>query len=282
MYETFFGFREQPFSLTPDPRFLWLSDTHREGLAALTYGITRRKGFLLLTGEVGTGKTTLLRAALGQIPPDTDTALVLNTIGLSPLDLLKLIAAEFGLEGKLETTADYLISLNRMLLSRLRAGRNTVLIIDEAQNLEAGALEEVRLLSNLETDTEKLMQIVLTGQPELMRKLSQPGLRQLRQRIAVEHHMLPLTPDQVKPYLAHRIEVAGGRYDEVFAPGVESVFYWFSQGCPRLISLLADRVLLSAYAKQLRPIPAEFVEEKAKSMGATRAAGISDDIGLEG
>jgi general secretion pathway protein A len=281
MYETYFGFREQPFSLTPDPRFLWLSDTHREGLAALIYGITRRKGFLLLTGEVGTGKTTLLRAALGQIPPDTDTALILNTIGLSPVDLLKLIAAEFGLEGKLETTADYLIALNRMLLSRLRAGRNTVLIIDEAQNLEAGALEEVRLLSNLETDTEKLMQIVLTGQPELVRKLSRPGLRQLRQRIAVEHHMEPLMPDQMVPYLSHRIEVAGGSYREVFAPGVEQTFYWFSQGCPRLISLLADRVLLSAYAKQLRPIPPEFVEQKAKGMGATRAAGLVNDLGIE-
>jgi general secretion pathway protein A len=262
LYETYFGFREQPFSLTPDPRFLWLSDTHREGLAALTYGITRRKGFLLLTGEVGTGKTTLLRAALGQIPPDTDTALVLNTIGLSPVDLLKLIAAEFGLEGDLETTADYLIALNRMLLARLRAGRNTVLIIDEAQNLEAGALEEVRLLSNLETDTEKLMQ--------------------LRQRIAVEHHMQSLTPDEIHPYLSHRIQVAGGNYDEVFAPGVEPTFFWFSQGCPRLISLLADRVLLSAYAKQLRPIPPEFVEEKAKGMGATRAAGLANDLGLDG
>ncbi len=280
MYETYFGFREQPFSLTPDPRFLWLSDTHREGLAALTYGITRRKGFLLLTGEVGTGKTTLLRAALGQLPPDTDTALVLNTIGVSPLDLLKLIAAEFGLEGTLETTADYLIALNRMLLSRLRARRNTVLIIDEAQNLEPGALEEVRLLSNLETDTEKLMQIVLTGQPELLRKLSQPGLRQLRQRIAVEHDMQPLTPDQIRPYLEHRIQVAGGQYDQVFAPGVEPTFYWFSQGCPRLISLLADRVLLAAYAKQLRPVPPEFVETKAKSMGATQAAGLESDLGL--
>jgi len=282
MYESYFGFREQPFSLTPDPRFLWLSDTHREGLAALTYGITRRKGFLLLTGEVGTGKTTLLRAALGQIPPDTDTALILNTIGLGPLDLLKLIAAEFGLEGTLETTADYLISLNRMLLSRLRAGRNTVLIIDEAQNLEAGALEEVRLLSNLETDTEKLMQIVLTGQPELLRKLAQPGLRQLRQRIAVEHHMEPLTRQDILPYLSHRIQVAGGSFEEVFAPGVEPTFYWFSQGCPRLISLLADRVLLSAYAKQLRPIPPEFVEEKAKAMGVTRAAGLASDLGLDG
>jgi general secretion pathway protein A len=280
MYESFFGLRELPFSLTPDPRFLWLSDTHEEGLATLVYGITRHKGFLLLTGEVGTGKTTLLRAALRELPRDTDTALIINTIGLTPLDLLKLIAAEFAIEGRFESTADYLIAINRMLLERLRLGRNTVLIIDEAQNLDSATLEEVRLLSNLETDTAKLMQIVLTGQPELIRKLSSPNLRQLRQRIAVEHHMEPLTAEQVRPYLAHRIEVAGGRFDEIFMPGVEPVFYWFSQGCPRLISLLADRVLLSAYSKQIRPISADFVELKAKSMGTTRAATLSSELNL--
>jgi len=268
MYESFFGLRELPFSLTPDPRFLWLSDTHEEGLATLVYGITRNKGFLLLTGEVGTGKTTLLRAALRELPQDTDTALIINTIGLTPLDLLKLIAAEFGIEGRFESTADYLIAINRMLLERLRTGRNTVLIIDEAQNLDSATLEEVRLLSNLETDTAKLMQIVLTQ------------LRQLRQRIAIEHHMEPLTPEQVHPYLAHRVEVAGGRYDEIFEPGVENVFYWFSQGCPRLISLLADRVLLSAYSKQIAPISADFVSLKSKSMETTRAAGLTGDLHL--
>jgi general secretion pathway protein A len=283
MYETFFGLHEPPFSLTPDPRFLWLSETHQEGLAALVYGITRRKGFLLLTGEVGTGKTTLLRAALGQIPPNTDTALILNTMGLTPLDLLKLIAAEFGLpEEGLQSKADYLIAINRMLLDRLRLRKNTVLIIDEGQNLDNAALEEIRLLSNLETNTEKLMQIVLTGQPELLRKLGHPSLRQLRQRVAIEHHMEPLGPDEVAPYLAHRLEVAGGSYEEVFKAGAEPTFYWFSAGCPRLISLLADRVLLSAYAKQMRPIPPEFVEKKAKSMSASRAAGLSDDLGMEG
>ncbi len=278
MYESFFGLRELPFSLTPDPRFLWLSDTHEEGLATLVYGITRGKGFLLLTGEVGTGKTTLLRAALRELPRDTDTALIINTIGLTPLDLLKLIAAEFGIEGRFESTADYLIAINRMLLERMRTGRNTVLIIDEAQNLDAATLEEVRLLSNLETDTAKLMQIVLTGQPELIRKLATPQLRQLRQRIAIEHHMDPLTPEQIKPYLSHRIDVAGGRFEEIFAPGVESVFFWFSQGCPRLISLLADRVLLSAYSKQIVPISPDFVEAKAKTMDATRAAGLATDL----
>jgi len=283
MYESFFGLRELPFSLTPDPRFLWLSETHQEGLAALVYGITRRKGFLLLTGEVGTGKTTLLRAALQQIPSDTDTALILNTVDLSPLDLLKLIAAEFGIDGgfdRRETKADYLIALNRMLLERLRARRNTVLIIDEAQNLDLPALEEIRLLSNLETDTEKLMQIVLTGQPELLRKLEQPSLRQLRQRIAIEHCMQPLTADEVGHYLAHRISVAGGTPHTIFTPGVEPTFYWFSGGCPRLISLLADRVLLAAFAKQLKPIPPDFVEEKAKSMRTSRAAGFGPDSGV--
>jgi general secretion pathway protein A len=281
MYERFFGLREPAFSLTPDPRFLWLGETHQEGLATLVYGITRHKGFLLLTGEVGTGKTTLLRAALGQIPPETDTALILNTIGLTPLDLLKLIAAEFGIQRDLVTAADYQIALNRLLLERLRMGRNTVLIIDEAQNLDDVVLEEVRLLSNLETDTEKLMQIVLTGQPELLHKLSSPRLRQLRQRIAVEHHMQPLGPDDIRPYLAHRIEVAGGSYEEIFKPGIEPTFYWFSGGCPRLISLLADRVLLAAYSKGLRPVDPEFVEAKAKSMGATRQTGLLSDIRME-
>jgi len=281
MYERFFGLREPAFSLTPDPRFLWLGETHQEGLATLVYGITRHKGFLLLTGEVGTGKTTLLRAALGQIPPETDTALILNTIGLTPIDLLKLIAAEFGIQRDLVSAADFQIALNRLLLERLRMGRNTVLIIDEAQNLDYETLEEVRLLSNLETDTEKLMQIVLTGQPELLHKLSSPALRQLRQRIAVEHHMQPLGPADVRPYLAHRIEVAGGTFDEIFKPGIEQTFYWFSGGCPRLLSLLADRVLLAAYSKGLRPVDPEFVEAKAKSMGATRQTGLLSDMRRE-
>jgi general secretion pathway protein A len=278
MYESFFGLHEQPFSLTPDPRFLWLSATHQEGLATLVYGITRRKGFLLLTGEVGTGKTTLLRAALNQVPPDTETALILNTTDLSPLDLLKLIAAEFGIHAAGESKSEYLIALNRMLLDRLRARKNTVLIIDEAQNLDAAALEEVRLLSNLETDTEKLMQIILTGQPELMSLLEQPSLRQLRQRIAVEHHMEPLTADQVGPYLAHRLAVAGGRFSEIFAPGVEPVFYAFSAGCPRLISLLADRALLAGYAQEMRPVTPELVEAKAKASSVSRGTGLLGNL----
>lgn len=276
MYESFFGLREPAFALTPDPRFLWLSDTHEEGLAALCYGITRRKGFILLTGEVGAGKTTLLRAALDQIPAETESALVMNTAGLRPLDLLKLIAVELRLDGSLDSKVDYIIALNELLLRRLEAGLNSVLIIDEAQNLGPELLEEVRLLSNLETDTDKLIQIVLTGQPELRRELASPELRQLRQRIAVEHHVEFLRPDEVASYLAYRIEVAGGRYEEIFTAGSEASFYAFSAGCPRLVSLLADRVLLSAYGKGLRPVPPSLVDGKAKEMDAARSEGLGE------
>ena len=214
--------------MAPDPRFLWPSETHEEGLAALVYGITRRKGFLLITGEVGTGKTTLLRAALDRIPQETEVALILNTAGLQPVDLLKLIATEFRLSGPFEGKVDYVIALNRFLMQQLETGTNTVLIIDEAQNLDEQLLEEVRLLSNLETDSEKLLQIVLTGQPELRQKLASPNLRQLRQRVAIEHHIQPLDRDEVSDYLAHRIEVAGGRYEDVFVPEAVDPFYEFS------------------------------------------------------
>jgi len=266
MYESFFGLREPPFALSPDPRFLWPSQTHQEGFATLYYGITRRKGFLLLTGGVGAGKTTLLRAALEQIPSEVDAALVMNTADLSGLDLLKLIAADFQIEGSFESKADYLIGLNRFLLDRLRQGYNTVLIIDEAQNLSGEILEQIRLLSNLETNTEKLLQIVLTGQSELREILSQPALMPLRQRIALEHHVEPLREDEIGDYLHHRIDVAGGRYDEVFAPGVEEIFYAFSSGCPRLLNLLADRSLLAAFSRQERPVTRATLEQKAKEI----------------
>ena len=266
MYESFFDLREPAFSLNPDPRFLWPSETHEEGFSALYYGVVRRKGFLLLTGGIGTGKTTLLRAVLAKVPAETDTALVMNTADASGLDLMKLIAAEFGLRGPFDSKVDYIIALNSHLLERLQAGINSVLVIDEAQNLDLATLEEVRLLSNLETDSEKLLQIVLTGQPELREKLAEPKLRQLRQRIAIEHHLEPLRPSELTPYLSHRIGVAGGHYDEIFGPGCDSAFYAYSQGCPRMISLLADRVLLAAYSKQVRPIPVAMVEKKAKEM----------------
>ena len=266
MYESFYGLAEPAFALTPDPRFLWPSETHEEGFATLYYGITRRKGFLLLTGEVGAGKTTLLRAALDQIPTNIETALVMNTAELSGLDLFKLVAAEFGLEGPFETKADYLIALNRFLLRRLEQGLNTVLVIDEAQNLADSLLEQVRLLSNLETNSEKLLQIVLTGQPELRDILAKPVMAPLRQRIALEHHVAPLAEGEVELYLDHRLRVAGSRYAEVFPPGAGRLFYDTCGGCPRLINVLADRVLLAGYSSQERPVSGRLIESKAKEL----------------
>ena len=282
MYESFFGLRCSPFSLSPDPSFLWPSETHQEGLSALIYGISRRKGFILLTGEVGSGKTTLLRSVLEHLGDELpETAMVMNTAGLTSLDLLKLIAVEFRLISPHQvvqenrSVADYLVVLDSFLLDRMRSRENTVLIIDEAQNLELEALEQVRLLSNYETHTEKLLQIVLTGQPELREKLADPRLRQLRQRIAIEHHIEPLRRAETLEYLTHRIERAGGRYGDVFSEDADKTFADFAEGCPRLLNLLADRVLLAAYSKGLRPIPPSFVELKAKDMGHVRPAPVS-------
>lgn len=266
MYESFFGLKEPAFSLTPDPRFLWLSETHEEGLAALQYGIQTRKGFLLLTGEVGAGKTTLLRAIIEMLPEGVETAMVFNTAGLAGLDLLRLMGADLGLPEPIETKSDFLLALNDLLLRRLHTGKNTVLIIDEAQNLSEQALEEIRLLSNLETDSEKLLQIVLTGQPELRAKLAHPNMRAIRQRIALEHHVEPLGPGEILPYLEHRLAVAGSSYSAVFEPGCDEIFYDASQGHPRIINLLADRTLLGSYAKQIRPAPRELLRKKAKQL----------------
>lgn len=266
MYQDFFRLQELPFSLTPDPRFLWLSDTHEEGLASLFYGVTARKGFILLTGEVGAGKTTLLRAVLHRLPEETNIALVHNTADLGPMDLFKLVLRDFGISCSGKTKGDYLIALNDFLLYELEQRVNVVLIVDEAQNLNRRTLEEVRLLSNLETDSEKLLQIVLTGQPELLDKLADPSMRQLRQRIAVEHHVASLARDDVGQYLRFRIEVAGGRYEDIFEEGLEPVFYDASSGSPRLINLLADRSMLAAFSKQSEIVSRALVEKKAEEL----------------
>ena len=270
MYEAFFGLREAPFSLNPDPRFLWLSDTHQEALAALSYGIATRAGFILITGGVGSGKTTLLRAALARVPSGFETGLIANTAGLSDLDLLKLVATEFRAEGRLRGKADCLVGLKAALLERQRTGVKPVLVIDEAQNLSVNALEQVRLLSNFETDREKLVQIILAGQPELRRKLALPRLEPLSQRIVIDHHLEPLRPFEVRLYLEHRLRVAGGRFEQVFDPGCETTFFGFSVGCPRLVSALADRALLAAYAQGVRPVPRALVEAKAKELDSAR------------
>jgi len=271
MYESFFGLEEAPFTLNPDPRFLWLSETHEEGLAALSYGIATQMGFVLMTGGVGTGKTTLLRAALARVPEHIDAGLVATTVGLDDLDLLKLIVAEFEPHERPQSRADCLIVLKSFLLEQANAGRTVILIVDEAQSLDPACLEQVRVLSNLETESQKLIQIVVAGQPELRRILKRPELRSLSQRIVIAHHLEPLRPYEVRPYLEHRIQVAGGRYENVFEPDVEPMFFAYSAGAPRLVSALADSVMLSAFSQGLRRVPRVLVEAKAKELETRRS-----------
>ncbi len=247
MYNEFYGFLESPFNLTPDPRFLFLSDRHREALNHVLFGIQERKGFIQLTGEVGAGKTTVCRAILEQLGPNFRTALILNPILTAP-QLLRTILAELGL--KIPSRADRaqaLEILNHFLLEQLAEGNDVVLVIDEAQDLDVDLLEQIRLLSNLETDQRKLLQIVLIGQPELREKLDQRSLRQLRQRITVRYHLAPLTVAETEHYIHHRLRVAGGNGRPNFTPWAIRRIHRYSGGVPRLINAVCDKALLCGY-----------------------------------
>ena len=253
MYTQFFGLRDKPFSLSPDPRFLYLSDSHREALAHLLYGIEQGEGFIAITGEVGTGKTTLCRTLLERIEPGTEVAFIFNP-QLTGVELLQSIAAEFGLETEDRSRRELTEQLNRFLLAKKREGRRVLLIIDEAQVLERDALEQVRLLSNLETSTAKLIQIVLIGQPELDTLLEAPDLRQLRQRITVRWRLGPLTPAETREYVRHRLRIAAGEPRDLFTDGALREVHRHSRGIPRLINLLCDRSLLAGYAAGVRQV----------------------------
>jgi general secretion pathway protein A len=246
MYTRHYGLREKPFALTPDPRFLFLSASHREALAHLLYGIEQGEGFIAVTGEVGTGKTTLCRTLLERIGSDAEVAYLFNP-RVTGLELLEAIHRELGLPGE-GTRAQLLDSLNRFLLDARRAGRRVLLLVDEAQNLPVDTLEELRLLSNLETTTEKLLQMMLFGQPELDALLDSPELRQLRQRIGVRWRLDPLSEPEALDYVRHRLRVAAGGDTEVFSPGALRELRRRSRGVPRLVNLLADRALLAGYA----------------------------------
>ncbi len=262
MYLDFYGFREKPFNLTPDPRFVFLSKNHKEAFAHLLYGINHRVGFIALTGEVGSGKTTVLRALLSQLGPDHyRTALILNP-SLSPTGLLQHINREFGISDE----RDPLESLNQFLLQQNAEGRIVVLVIDEAQDLETSVLEQIRLISNLETDKEKLIQIVLSGQSEFLQILEKNEMRQLSQRITVRYHLKPMDFTDTVHYIHHRLEVAGGRGEVVFSKGALRRIYQYSRGLPRLINVACDRALLTGYTKDTAKINAKITGIGIKEM----------------
>jgi general secretion pathway protein A len=266
MYEEFYGLKEKPFNLTPDPRFFFLSENHREAFEHLLYGIREKEGFILLTGEVGTGKTTLCRALLNKFGSNaTDSALIFNPM-LSEQELLQCILSDFGVQSSATTKKELLDELNQFLLRQQTLNRNSVLIIDEAQNLALPVLEEIRILSNLETEKEKLLQIILIGQIELKEKLSLPRLRQLNQRISIRYHLRPLGSDEIPRYVQHRLMVAGSAGDVKFTSGAVQEISRYSQGIPRLINLASDRALLAGYAEQSREIHRRIVVKGLKSL----------------
>jgi general secretion pathway protein A len=258
MYLDFHGFREKPFNLTPDPRFVFLSKNHKEAFAHLLYGINNRAGFIALTGEVGSGKTTVLRALLSQLDADHHrTALIFNP-SLSPTELLQNINREFGITSNTSNNSSLLESLNQFLLQQNAEGRTVVLVIDEAQGLETSVLEQIRLVSNLETDKEKLIQIVLSGQSELLQILERNEMRQLSQRITVRYHLQPMDFIDTVHYIHHRLEVAGGKGKVVFSEGGLKRIYRYSHGLPRLINVACDRALLAGYSRDTTRITSKI------------------------
>lgn len=246
MYEAFYGLTEKPFSLTPDPKYLYLSRAHREALDHLLYGIQEREGFIVITGDVGTGKTTLCRAILSRLDQRTKTALVLNPL-LSEEELLRGALHDFGLPGAGGTKKELIDELNGFLLKALTDGENAVLIIDESQNLSSNLLEQIRLLSNLETEREKLIQIILVGQLGLLDLLASPELKQLNQRVSVRYQLRPLSFQETCQYIYHRLMVAGGSGGVTISSPALQAIYRFSRGVPRLINLASDRALLQGF-----------------------------------
>lgn len=270
MYTRYFGLTEKPFAIAPNPRYLYMSELHREALAHLLYGISSDGCIILLTGDVGTGKTTVCRCLLEQLPQTTDVALILNP-KLTITDLLKTICEELKIgidEGK-PTVKTYVDSINRHLLQAHGRGRNTALIIDEAQNIDIEVMEQLRLLTNLETNTHKLLQIVLIGQPELQKILGIPQLSQINQRITTRYHLKPLQTRDIQAYIQHRLTIAGGiNSTRLFTKSAISYIARISGGIPRVINVLCDRALLGAYAENRTNISRKIVKKAAREVVA--------------
>jgi general secretion pathway protein A len=266
MYESYFGLAEAPFSIAPDPRFLYMSQRHQEALAHLLYGVNAGGGFVLLTGEVGAGKTTVCRCLLEQIPESCDVAYIFNP-KLTVAELLSTICAEFGIACPPGNTSVkvYIDCINAYLLDAHAKGRHTVLIIDEAQNLSADVLEQLRLLTNLETNQRKLLQIILLGQPELATMLAKPELRQLAQRIIARYHLGPLGKQEIATYVQHRLEVAGTQH-RLFPAALMGQLYRLSGGIPRIINVLCDRARLGTYSQSRERVDAATLKQAAREV----------------
>ncbi|HEV7359306.1 MAG TPA: AAA family ATPase [Steroidobacteraceae bacterium] len=264
MYTAFFGLTEKPFAITPDPRYLYLSERHAEALAHLLYGINESGGFIQLTGEVGTGKTTVVRTLLSRVPHHADVAVILNP-RVTPVEFLLTICEELGLgiaDADRDSIKAMVDALNRRLLKAHAEGRRIIVLVDEAQNLSIDVLEQVRLLTNLETATQKLLQIILIGQPELRELLDRTDLRQLAQRITGRYHLMPLSREETKGYVRHRLRVAGAT-EEIFTPGALLELHRLSLGIPRVINVACDRALLGAYTQEIKKVSASLVRRAA-------------------
>lgn len=265
MYLEYFQLREAPFNITPDPHYLFMSRHHREAYNHVMYGIRERKGFIQLSGEVGSGKTTLCRAVLAELGRQVQTALILNPC-LTETQMIRAILQDFGLKTTGKDMLSLVQMLNTFLLARMEARENVALLIDESQNLTPKLMEQIRLLSNLETAQQKLIQIVLIGQPELEEKLKSPSLRQLRQRITVRYHLGPLDEDETGPYIAHRLATAGGNGRLAFDDRAVKLVYRHTEGIPRVINAVCDNALLAAYVAGSWTITGDCVKRAIRQL----------------
>lgn len=260
MYEKFYGFTDKPFNLTPDSKFFFASSKHEEALNCLLLAISERNGFVVITGEIGSGKTTVCRALINKLDAKTKIALILNT-HLGKKELLTSILEDLGIEYRSKSKTDLMLALNKYLIEQAAKDVNVVLIIDEAQNLTPSVLEEVRMLSNLETEREKLIQIVLMGQPELRKKLALPKLEQFRQRIVFHYHLEPLNKEETFEYIRYRLKKAGNEKADVFTEKALEEIYSYSKGVPRLVNLVCHNALISGLVSEAKQIDGEIIKE---------------------